>query len=98
MTSFNVLNFFSTLNNGDDASTSLLGSEPHGANYKEEFQHQLTKLVTVLTALDLDVLGLIELENDFGDDSGALTSTGLVRPNCPKNFVQIFLFLIQMSE
>ena len=60
--SFNVLNFFVTL---DDGTRIDNGSEPRGANSDAEFQRQVDKLVTTIIALDADVLGLVELENDF---------------------------------
>ena len=61
--SFNVLNYFTTL---DTSGTSTAnGSDPRGADNVEEFERQTQKLVTTLLALDADVLGLVELENDF---------------------------------
>jgi predicted extracellular nuclease len=60
---FNVLNFFTTLNAGG-ASTAI-GLEPRGANNAEEFARQQAKLLTTLDLLDADIIGLIELENDF---------------------------------
>jgi predicted extracellular nuclease len=58
--SFNVLNYFRTLS-GDTA----IGLDPRGANSADEFARQTEKLVNVLAAMDADVLGLIEIENDF---------------------------------
>jgi predicted extracellular nuclease len=49
--SFNVLNYFTTLNR-------------RGANTPEEFERQRTKIVSAITALDADVVGLIEIENN----------------------------------
>ncbi len=60
--SFNVLNFFRTL---DDGSLTANGLEPRGANTAAEFERQVDKLVGVLKTIDADVLGLIELENNF---------------------------------
>ena len=60
--SFNVLNFFRTL---DDGSLTANGLEPRGANSAAEFERQVDKLVGVLQTIDADVLGLIELENNF---------------------------------
>lgn len=61
--SFNVLNYFTTLDQG--GNLTAVGLEPRGANNATEFQRQTDKLVTTLTTLDADVIGLIELENDF---------------------------------
>ncbi|QDL90492.1 ExeM/NucH family extracellular endonuclease [Paroceanicella profunda] len=59
--SLNVLNFFTTL---DDGSLTANGQEPRGANTPEEYQRQLDKLVTTLVEMDADVVGLVEIEND----------------------------------
>lgn len=60
--SFNVLNFFVTL---DDGSRMDNGQTPRGANSEAEFARQVEKLVETLIVLDADVLALVELENDF---------------------------------
>src|SRR5262249_20982746 len=70
---FNVLNYLKTLNpineptNGPDnpADNTAVGLDPRGANSTAEFERQTEKLVNVLCAMDADVLGLIEIENDF---------------------------------
>ena len=49
--SLNVLNYFTTLNQ-------------RGANSEAELQRQQDKLVATIAALDADVLGLIEIENN----------------------------------
>ena len=49
--SFNVLNYFTTLNS-------------RGANTAEEFERQRTKIIAAITELDADVVGLIEIENN----------------------------------
>lgn len=61
--SFNVLNFFTTLDSG--SATTAAGHEPRGANSQAEFDRQLQKLVHAITAMDADVLGLVEIENEF---------------------------------
>ncbi|MFM9941140.1 MAG: ExeM/NucH family extracellular endonuclease [Hyphomicrobiaceae bacterium] len=71
--SFNVLNFFKTLNsnpsddttNSDPSDNIANGMDSRGANNATEFTRQVTKLVNVLAEMDADILGLIELENDF---------------------------------
>lgn len=62
VTSFNVLNFFTTLDNGP---STALGHDPRGADTPEEFTRQLQKTVNAIVALDADILGLVELENEF---------------------------------
>ncbi|WP_372616859.1 ExeM/NucH family extracellular endonuclease [Falsiroseomonas sp.] len=61
--SFNVLNFFTTLNAG--GAVTAAGFQPRGANSLGEFDRQAEKLLTTLDLLGAEVIGLIELENDF---------------------------------
>jgi predicted extracellular nuclease len=56
--SFNVLNFF----NGDGLGGGFPTSR--GADTAEELARQTDKLVAAISALDADVVGLIEIEND----------------------------------
>lgn len=62
VTSFNVLNLFTTLDNG---GSTALGHDPRGADNAFEFERQLQKTVNAIIELDADVLGLVELENEF---------------------------------
>jgi predicted extracellular nuclease len=66
LASFNVLNFF----NGD----GLGGGFPtdRGADTAFELERQTAKLVAAITAIDADVVGLMELENDGFDDLSAI--------------------------
>ncbi len=54
--SFNVLNYFTTLTSED--------SSARGADNPEEFARQQAKIVAALAAIDADVFGLIEIENN----------------------------------
>jgi predicted extracellular nuclease len=74
--SFNVLNYFTTL---DDGINDICGpdgiQECRGADDANEFTRQQTKIVAAMCAIDADVFGLMELENtnpdndpDPGDD------------------------------
>jgi len=72
VTGFNVLNYFKTIDtiqegSGSDnpADNTAVGQDPRGADSTAEFDRQTEKLVTALLAIDADVLGLVELENDF---------------------------------
>jgi predicted extracellular nuclease len=71
--SFNVLNFFVTLNDGSSTDN---GQEPRGANTEAEFLRQVDKLVKTLITLDADVLALVELENDFSTPTDPTFLTG----------------------
>jgi predicted extracellular nuclease len=46
------------------------GVEPRGADSIDEYNRQLEKLVTTISAMDADLLGMLELENDFGAVKG----------------------------
>jgi predicted extracellular nuclease len=56
--SFNVLNFFNGNGLGGGFPT------PRGANTAFEFQRQLAKETSALVAMDADIVGLMEMEND----------------------------------
>lgn len=56
--SFNVLNYFNGNGNGGGFPTS------RGANDLIEFERQADKIVAALAAMNADVVGLMEIEND----------------------------------
>ncbi|MDZ7703906.1 MAG: ExeM/NucH family extracellular endonuclease [Trueperaceae bacterium] len=60
--SFNVLNYFTTL-------------DSRGADSTTEFERQEAKLVEAITAIDADILGLIELENNYTSGSSSAIAT-----------------------
>ncbi len=62
ISSFNVLNYFTDLNE-------------RGADSPEEFERQTAKLLAALSAIDADVFGLIEIENDGNKTIAALTDS-----------------------
>jgi hypothetical protein len=67
--SFNVLNFFTTIDAGPDVCGPTGLSDCRGADNQTEYDRQLAKLVAGIIALDADIVGLQEIENDvFGDD------------------------------
>ncbi|MUN06376.1 ExeM/NucH family extracellular endonuclease [Agromyces luteolus] len=55
VSSFNVLNYFTSIGSGGDF---------RGANTQEEFDRQEAKIVAALAEIDADVFGLIEIENN----------------------------------
>lgn len=74
LTSFNVLNYFNGLPEADgtiDWSRSNLGSS-RGANSQAEFDRQTSKIVSALMAINADIIGLVEIENDGWDDQSAV--------------------------
>ncbi len=57
VSSFNVLNYFTTIDNGSNGA--------RGANSESEFNRQEAKIVSALIALNADVIGLMEIENNL---------------------------------
>ncbi len=70
--SFNVLNYFTTLDTPENAG-AVNGLDPRGANSAAEFEIQNDKIVAAIDALDADIVGLIEIENDDGAALQTLT-------------------------
>jgi predicted extracellular nuclease len=72
--SFNVLNYFTTFTNGATASGqtgqgcslggSVAAANCRGADTIDEFLRQRTKIVKALAALNADVVGLMEIQNN----------------------------------
>ncbi len=65
--SFNVLNFFTTIDGGQSSCGPLSNQSCRGADSNAEFARQLEKTVTALTMLDADIIGVMELENNASD-------------------------------
>ncbi|MBU9375567.1 ExeM/NucH family extracellular endonuclease [Burkholderia multivorans] len=62
--SFNVLNYF----NGNGLGGGFDDPNNRGAKTYQEFQRQEAKIVSALKALDADVIGLMEIQNNgYGD-------------------------------
>lgn len=64
--SFNVLNYF----NGNGAGGGFPTSR--GANTAAEFARQRTKIIAAIQALDADIVGLLEIENDGVSPTSAI--------------------------
>ncbi|MEB3219001.1 MAG: ExeM/NucH family extracellular endonuclease, partial [Nostocales cyanobacterium 94392] len=62
--SFNVLNYFTTLNQGSNTTGPNNNLDPRGADSASEFTRQEDKIVEALQILDADIFGLVELENN----------------------------------
>ncbi len=62
--SFNVLNFFSTVDSGANSCGPQADQSCRGADSAVEQARQLDKIVTTLAMLDADIVGLVELENN----------------------------------
>ena len=72
--SFNVLNFFTHTDDGDDTRCGPIGpltsGQCRGADNATEYRRQLDKLVAGIIALDADIVGMQEVENDIRTDDG----------------------------
>jgi hypothetical protein len=62
--SFNVLNYFTTIDTGNDICGPSEDMECRGADTTLEFDRQKAKIVAAMTEIDADVFGLMEIEND----------------------------------
>ena len=76
--SFNVLNYFTTLDTGENICGPEKNMGCRGADNAEEFIRQKEKIVDALTRINADIVGLIELENNaatsIADLVGALNA------------------------
>lgn len=66
--SFNVLNYFTTLAYQGDICGPTGGQECRGAYTTSEFERQQMKIVKAMCAIDADIFGLMELENQNPDN------------------------------
>ncbi|MCK4490597.1 MAG: ExeM/NucH family extracellular endonuclease, partial [Anaerolineales bacterium] len=62
--SFNVLNYFTTIDTGAEICGPTQDMECRGADTVEEFNRQRAKIIAALAAMDADVVGLIEIQNN----------------------------------
>ena len=69
---FNVLNFFTTIDTGADICGPAGNEGCRGADSQQEYDRQLAKTVTAIAALDADIVGLTELENNASASLQAL--------------------------
>jgi predicted extracellular nuclease len=60
---FNVLNYFTTIDTGDSICGPNEDQGCRGANSAEEFERQRTKIIAAITDIGADVVGLMEIEN-----------------------------------
>lgn len=75
--SFNVLNYFLTLDDGADVCGPGQNQGCRGADDAEEFARQRAKILSALAAIEADVFGLIEMENTTGVEPLADLGAGL---------------------
>jgi len=63
VSSFNVLNYFVTLDGSGSICGPTGGQECRGADSSSEFTRQRDKIIAAICAINADVFGLMELEN-----------------------------------
>ncbi len=68
----NVLNFFSTLDGSGSICGPTASSGCRGADSTSELQRQTDKLVATILAMDADIIGLVEIENNASASLQAL--------------------------
>ena len=72
--SFNLKNFFTTLDKGKQECGPSANFFCRGADSKAEYQRQLQKLITTINTADADIIGLQELENNNNKSIEALVN------------------------
>jgi uncharacterized protein len=65
--SFNVLNYFTTIDDSGPICGPAANQGCRGADTPEELVRQRDKIVSAITEIDADVVGLIEIENHVDD-------------------------------
>lgn len=74
VSSFNLLNFFTTLDDGSGAGSGPNNLEPRGATTAEDLARQTDKIVEAMLQIDASVFGLQELENNGFDSASAIAT------------------------
>lgn len=70
--SFNVLNFFSNIDNGQSVCGPDGDDNCRGADSAQEHSRQLARTSSALALLDADLVGLMELENNASDSISSI--------------------------
>ncbi len=90
--SFNVLNYFTTIDTTASNNTGTCGplgnQDCRGADSVAELDQQRAKIVAAMKAIDADVLGLIEIQNDAGASTDDLVA-GLNAATAPGTYAAI---------
>ncbi|MFC0266852.1 ExeM/NucH family extracellular endonuclease [Kushneria aurantia] len=85
--SFNLLNYFTTLDRAGNEITTPSGYQhtPRGANSARELARQQRKLVAAINASGADIVGLNEIANDgYGDSSAIATLVAALNGAAPE--------------
>jgi predicted extracellular nuclease len=84
--SFNVLNYFTTIDNGSPICGPLSNQDCRGADSASEFTRQRDKIVTAISKLDAEVVGLMEIENAPDNTPEANLVAGLNAATAPGTY------------
>jgi len=87
--SFNVLNYFVTLDNSGAICGPTGGMDCRGADNAAEFTRQRDKIIDAITKMDADVIGLMEIENHPTDNAVADLVSGLNAVAGPGTYASI---------
>lgn len=71
---FNVLSYFSTIDAGAGICGPLADQGCRGADSADELTRQTDKLAAAITAMDADIVGLVELENNASGSLDAIVA------------------------
>jgi predicted extracellular nuclease len=83
---FNVLNYFTTLDNSGPICGPLANQGCRGADNATEFTRQRDKIVAAISSIDADVVGLMEIENHPVDVPTADLVAGLNDATSPGTY------------
>ena len=86
---FNVLNYFTTLDNAGPICGPGGDQGCRGADTAEEFTRQKTKIIRAIADIDADVVGLMEIENDAVDVAVDDLVDGLNAATAPGTYANI---------
>ena len=86
---FNVLNYFTTLDNAGSICGPDGDQDCRGADTAKEFARQKTKIVSAIADIDADVVGLMEIENDAADVAVDDLVKGLNAATAPGTYANI---------
>lgn len=84
--SFNVLNYFTTIDNSGSICGPLANQGCRGADTAEEFTRQRNKIIAAISAMDAEVIGLMEIENNATDNAVIDLVAGLNAFNGPGTY------------
>lgn len=89
VSSFNVLNYFTTFDTGAAICGPAGNQDCRGANNQDEFTRQRDKIIAAMVAIDADVFGLMEIENNVNDDAVINLVDGLNDATAPGTYASI---------